>query len=265
MKKAIVCMGIGGPYERQLQATRPFREAYAARHGWDLVDVTEMDERSRSLGEGYSTALRCHLQKLLLPDTLKDRFDLVLFVESDVIINPAAPCISIYERFLPEGAFGAVACTLPQERLAVAPRRGQWPMEPRVDIGDFYMNGGVELYRPTEVAERWLRLFKENCGASDENLLNLFDAQQGRVLWLPSEWNRVWLYEKVRVGYTRRGGGVVTKALNRLKNRYLFNLMPGLETRAFRRHFPHAHFHHIAQEGVKVEQLAQAVSGALRN
>lgn len=274
MRKAIVAMGIGGPYERQLAATRPFREAYARRHGWDLVDITKMDPRAMAL-DGYSTALRCHLQKLLIPDTLRHAYDLILFLEADIIVNPRAPCISEYEPFLPAGTFAAVGCTLPQERKAVfgwrhghygpiiaaLGQRGITP--PAISRSDRYMNGGVELYRPAEVADRWRGLFENNCQTSDENLLNLFEVQEGRVLWLPSEWNQVWLYSKTRHGVTVRGSSVFSKVLNRLYNRYLFRLLPAIEARAFRRRFHYGHFHHIAQEGFKVERLARAVRNVL--
>ncbi len=268
-------MGIGPAHERQLQDTRPFRGAYAERHGWDLVEFTEMDARAQALGDSYSVRARCNLQKLLLPGALA-RYDLVLFLDADVIVNPDAPCIGIYEKFLRTGDIAAVACCIQQERLPlfgwthghydeiVKAPDGEWPRPPVIRWPELYLNGGVVLYRPREVAERWLSLFTHNCGSdNEEHLLNLFEAQEGRVLWLPQEWNKIWRYEKVRVGINIRGNSLLVRAGNRVLNRYLFKVTPSFEMAMFRRHFPSAHFHHIASEGFKVAKLAKAVSGCL--
>ena len=275
MRKALACMGIGGPYEAQLVASRPFRKAYADRHGWDLVDITEIDPRANALTE-YKMALRCHLQKLLIPATLADKYDLVLFVEADTVLHPDAPCISSYAPYLPPAGFGAVCDHIHQEREGVfgwvgdhydyiASSRHDGAKDfPPVTNRAVAMNGGVELYRPGEVAQRWLELFRNNAGHSDENLLNLYEVQQNRVFWLPSEWNRIWLYEKVRIRINASGSNLYAKVRNRLYNRYLFKALPQVESRAFRAHFPTAHIHHLAQEGHKMMRLASAVADSLR-
>lgn len=265
VRKIIVCMGIGGPYEAQLHATEPFRDHYARRHGWDTLNITTLHPRAAELRD-IPFAMRTHLSKLLVPNDLRDEYDLVLFVEADTFIHPDAPCISELSRYIPAGAVGAVADHQYQERRPIFGWRGDHydgiakqrniPLPP-LTVRDRAVNGGVHLYRPAEVADRWLGLFEHRTGLGDEDLLNLNDVQQGSVYFLPSEWNRVWFYEKFRLGLLTRESGRVSRVHNAAINRVLWRVLPHYERSKFRKHFPVAHIHHLAFEGAKVVTMAK--------
>jgi hypothetical protein len=267
-------MGIGGPYEDQLMATLPFRQHYAHKNGWDLVNITSLDPRAACL-EHIPFSQRTHLSKLLIPDLLRDRYDIVLFVEADTIIHPDAPCISTYVPLIPKGGFAGSESWLPQERRSVFGWQHSHydPIKPLFgtsppDIPDETRahNGGVLLYKPREVADRWVELFDtyQLRGVTDEHLLSIFEVQQGRYLQLPREWNSVWYYTKARsLKWTLRNI-TVTRGMIKFYNRILWRVFPPLEKSLFLRHFDSAHVHHFAFEGRKVRAISEALIQKLR-
>ncbi len=269
MDKAIVCMGIGGPYEDQLNATLPFRMHYAKKNGWDIVNVTSLDPRAAAL-DHLPFAQRTHLSKLLIPGNMRDRYDLVLFVEADTIIHPEAPCISIYASLIPPGGFAGSESWVPQERRSIfgweqthyekiKPLFGD--SQPYIPNEERAHNGGVMLYKPAEVADRWLYLFQKYQikGITDEHLLSIFELQQGRYLELPREWNSVWSYAKARSAKRLLRNMTITRWAIKFYNRILWRMFPISEINLFLRYFDMAHVHHFAGEGRKVRSIAKSV------
>jgi hypothetical protein len=206
---------------------------------------------------------------------LRDRYDLVLFVEADTIIHPDAPCISTYAPLIPSGGFAGSESWLPQERQAVfgwqhshydtiKPLFGS--STPAIPDETRALNGGVLLYKPAEVAARWSKLFEtyQIRGITDEHLLSIFEVQQGRYLQLPREWNSVWFYTKARSLKRMLRNIAVTRWINKFYNRILWRTFPYLEKSLFLRYFDSAHVHHFAFEGRKVRAISETTIRTLR-
>ena len=89
-KQAIVTLAIGAEYaERFERHCRANWAAYAARHGYDLVVITESldtSERARSRSPAWQKCLVLGAPQLA-------GYDRVVWVDSDICINPTAPSI----------------------------------------------------------------------------------------------------------------------------------------------------------------------------
>lgn len=90
MKKAIVTLAVGEKYEK---LWRDYSEqgwrAYAERHGYDLILLTEpLDRSERALGRSPAWQ-KC----LVLDPKVAGTYDRVVWLDADIAINPAAPCI----------------------------------------------------------------------------------------------------------------------------------------------------------------------------
>jgi hypothetical protein len=99
---AIVTMAIGGVYLRRWRDMCELGwRAYAERHGYDLIVVDQpMDASPRAKGRSPSWQ-KC----LILDPSIAGAHDRVVWVDSDILINPAAPPIT---KDVPIEAIGAV-------------------------------------------------------------------------------------------------------------------------------------------------------------
>lgn len=90
-RTAIVTLAIGGEYGRLWRSCcKANWEVYAKRHGYDVICVEEPFDRS-SRARGRSPAW----QKLLvLGQPFAESYERIVWVDSDVVINPAAPPIA---------------------------------------------------------------------------------------------------------------------------------------------------------------------------
>lgn len=99
-RTALVTLCLGDSYIDLFERyCRPNWEWYAEAHGYDVVVLTEMldsapEARQRFLG----------WQKCLIFDALP-QYDRLVWVDSDIVINPSAPCIL---KGVPPGKVGAV-------------------------------------------------------------------------------------------------------------------------------------------------------------
>ncbi len=104
MRKALVTVLIGETYQRQWRERfSPTWQAYAARHGYDIVVIDDYIDPSP-----MARARSPHWQKCLILEHPKVRgYDRVVWVDADVLINPyRAPCIV---AATPPGKVGAVS------------------------------------------------------------------------------------------------------------------------------------------------------------
>jgi hypothetical protein len=94
---AIVTLAIGADYaERFERHCRANWTEYARRHGFDLVVVTEPLDTSERACSRSPAWQKC----LILADSRLSGYDRVVWVDSDICINPAAP--SVFEGVPPE-------------------------------------------------------------------------------------------------------------------------------------------------------------------
>jgi len=96
-KKAIVTLAIGSAYaERFERCCRAGWSAYAGRHGYDLVVITEPLDKSERARRRSPSWQKCLI--LSVPELAA--YERVVWADSDICINPAAP--SIVDEVPPE-------------------------------------------------------------------------------------------------------------------------------------------------------------------
>lgn len=90
-RTAIVTLALGDEYRRRWDsACRPGWEAYAARHGYDLIVLTEaLDgcERARARSPSWQKLLICGRP-------FAERYDRLVWLDADMVVNPAAPAVT---------------------------------------------------------------------------------------------------------------------------------------------------------------------------
>ncbi|ATL44754.1 glycosyltransferase [Elizabethkingia sp. HX WHF] len=156
LRKAICLMVIGEKYEKLYNENKNVFEEYSQKCGAELILI------KNPLDNGFKRPLLS--QKLLIPDYCKD-FDIVAFLDLDILISPKAPSIF---NFLPENKdFGAVLD--PRETNEF---KKTWEHIPRIleETTEKYftdrnfsipigtelqgsINGGVFIFRPNMVSK----------------------------------------------------------------------------------------------------------------
>ena len=102
LKKAIVTLTLGKNYVAPWQKFCASNwHAYAARHGYDIICIDEPLDRSPRAGSRSLAWQKC----LILGDKRVQKYDRVVWVDSDILINPNAPSLIPY---VPEDKIGAV-------------------------------------------------------------------------------------------------------------------------------------------------------------
>lgn len=215
MRKALVTIAVGEDYVEHYNHVAPTFRYYADEHGWDLHLVSEVPQ---SFVERYSRPERpnkaycCWLYKLVLPRLFED-YDLVFFVDSDCVINPKAPCVSSFADDIPSGGFAAAPDIYFEDRAKYFPwfvkyhydeYIAQGVLDKQVPDPTTHINAGVLLFKPKEVRERWQYLLDLDSWMKEEDRLNVYEVQAGRVLMLPRQWHCAYMYEKGRRGLPSR-------------------------------------------------------------
>jgi hypothetical protein len=89
-KKAIVTFAIGKPYyERWHKLCEANWRRYAEHHGYDLICIDSPLDKSLRAQSRSAAWQKC----LILSDERIKKYDRVVWVDSDILINPNAPCI----------------------------------------------------------------------------------------------------------------------------------------------------------------------------
>jgi len=93
-----VTLAIGGYYEKMGNITHPLMKKYADKIGVDFLCIS-------NFGVTDITALPPKYEKFQIFDFF-DKYDRILFIDTDIIVNPDAPDIFDY---CPAECFGAVS------------------------------------------------------------------------------------------------------------------------------------------------------------
>lgn len=169
MSKAIVTLVVGQKYRDLWHSiARPSWEHYASRHGYQLIVFERLFDESRT-GLQRSPSW----QKLLtLRHAGLQQFDQVLWLDSDIIINPQAPCAVSQ---VPLEKVGAVTdqALLSHPSLATAfARNNGWGAGPAALSRQFYasnslpapagyhLNGGVWVASPGRHGELFEYIYR---------------------------------------------------------------------------------------------------------
>lgn len=199
LKKVLVTFAVGEMYSNVEAVSGRFRRAYAEKNGWDYKVITDVPPGIKELGIERA----CFLNKLRLPSLLKD-YDLAVFMDCDSVVNPLSPCLSEYEPVIPFGGFAGAQTVSPKSRKLVFTYwenyyeriRQRTGLNEKVVDPDLDINAGLLLFRPAQVAERWLELAQRDLPYTGEERLNLFELQRGRCYLLPSSWHILWHHHK---------------------------------------------------------------------
>jgi hypothetical protein len=129
-EKAIVTLVVGEAYMRVWQtACRASWEAYAARHGYDLIVITDLFDRSER-GRERSPAWQ---KLLILEQVWADHYHQIVWVDADIIISAHAPdivhCLTMTDRI---GVCRAGAQMSPAETHIYLERLYRMPIDPTV-------------------------------------------------------------------------------------------------------------------------------------
>jgi hypothetical protein len=145
-KTAMATLCLGECYiQSWRQYSRAGWERYAHRHGYEIVVFSDpLDNSPRAQARSPAWQKCCVLDKL-------KNYDRVIWIDSDIVIHPAAPAIT--ER-IPEGKVGAVisgSYIHPDLRSVFLERVGRIPVGHcdaaeawRCDQADFYRRAGVK-------------------------------------------------------------------------------------------------------------------------
>src|ERR1043166_4029458 len=141
MRKAMVTILIGEKFQRiWSERARPSWEAYAGRHGYDIVIIDRVIDPSPRANE--RSLIWQKLLALSVPEV--QRFDRVLWLDSDVIINAeTAPCAM---EATPPDKIGAVRdqALLSHPSLALAfARTNGWTGSPSELARFLYRENGL--------------------------------------------------------------------------------------------------------------------------
>jgi hypothetical protein len=119
MKPAIVTLVIGDEYQTSWRAAcEPGWRAYAERHGYDLIVATEPLDTSARAAARSPAWQKC----LVLGDAIAGGRERIVWVDADVMINPAAPAITDGVPIEKIGAIDEHQFPTPERRLQIVRR-----------------------------------------------------------------------------------------------------------------------------------------------
>jgi galactosyl transferase GMA12/MNN10 family len=174
VKKALATIGTG-PMERVLELSSRTFETYADRHGYELI-----------IGDGESEGRPPSWGKVLLLRSLLDRFDEVLWIDSDAVILDATADL---RDDVPSGCFQAL-CRPPKYR---EPRS-----QPLLNCGVWFIRGekGKALLDIVWQQDQWThdswweqRAVIELLGFDVEGEEIATSPWRDGTAWLPDNWN----------------------------------------------------------------------------
>lgn len=92
MKKAIVTLAIGKPYEAMFEKyCKSLWSLYTERHGFDLIVITEHLDHSPRAQSRTPAWQKC----LIFSDPRVQSYDQVVWVDTDILINPNSPDVTL--------------------------------------------------------------------------------------------------------------------------------------------------------------------------
>lgn len=215
-KAAIVTLAVGEKHRAIFERVRPTWQAYAERHGYALLAVTEPLDRSAA-AQARSPAWQ---KLLILEPELAGRYERVIWLDADIVINvDKAP--DLLAGVAPDriGAVARDASRPLASALSLAPgvpdmvealefRTGAKPPHAADyyaayglnDPGDF-VNTGVLALAPAHHRDLFQRLYRETFGKPDP--LNQYEQPHlahailadGRLHALDRRFNRLWFDE----------------------------------------------------------------------
>lgn len=212
MTKALATVLIGERYMQKWQRWfLPSWEAYAHTHGYAIVALTDYVDKTPRGSERSA-----NWQKLLILESPElSRFDHVVWVDSDILINfHRAPCIVETHASDLIGLVSDRAQTWNNpERYDNVVRRGvplggrpptfaeQYGLAGLPSGVEDYSNTGVIVLRPhhREILRHVYDSYKENAGsAKEETPLSYHLYKNGLAKHLDSRFNRTWVSELVQ-------------------------------------------------------------------
>lgn len=155
VKKAVVLLAVGEKYEKLLSTNISQFKSYAVKYNAELVIINQKPDSSNKRSFFY--------QKLLLPDLLK-QYDVCVFFDIDILINPDCP--SLFDLLLENKGFGAVYSPRESDKF-----KAFYSNRPEIlsETTETYfsnrnfpspynnltgnINGGVFVFRPRLIAE----------------------------------------------------------------------------------------------------------------
>ncbi len=213
MKKAVVTIAVGEKFQRLHNHVAPINRIWMDRWGWDsiVIDMIPDDFQAMYEGKGKSFGWICLMYKLMIPSLFRN-YDVVAFLDGDCVINPNAGCLSEYVDKIPSGGFAGVQDVSYEERELFPNWNHYYYDDLRVrgyqsnpPFPKQHANAGLLLYRPNEIWERWQELLHVDVegGLTVENRINVYEVQEGRCFFMPEHWHVLWLYERVRRGWSK--------------------------------------------------------------
>jgi hypothetical protein len=92
MKKAIVTLAIGKPYEAMFDRyCRSLWSLYAKKHGFDLIVITDHLDTSSRAQSRTPAWQKC----LIFQDPRVQQYDQVVWIDTDILINPNSPDVTL--------------------------------------------------------------------------------------------------------------------------------------------------------------------------
>lgn len=270
MKTALVSFAVGPLYERIERVTGPFRQRYADRHGYSYHVVSRLPQELIERFPDKGIKWYCVRAKLILP-TLFQEYENLIIMDGDSFIMPDAPDLMQFEEMIPSGGFAAANTITHAERRKYFPDWSESyydPLKPFLtepySLTDEtkYINSGLLMCRPREVAERWSALCAITGILNEENLLNTYEVQQGMCFFLNSvdaKWHVLWFYEK------HRRNALLPARKSPFSPRFLWKTVknriawPFWEPSLFSRCCRDCHFIHLAFEAKKCAFLSRAI------
>lgn len=194
-RRAIVTLAIGDDYAATWrELCEPSWRAYADRHGYDLVCITEpLDDSQRARDRSPSW------QKLLvLEQPFARDYERIVWVDADIVFSDGAPDIAAGVPQEKVGAVDEFDAPTPQVRQKVYGRmlQGDYYAEAGLDREwDQVVQGGVLVLSPEHHTEVLRRVYDdhEDLGLNYEmRPLSYELLSEDRVHWLDPRFNRLW-------------------------------------------------------------------------
>ena len=232
MKVCLVTICIGEKYLEQYDSVfRKNQEAYAFRHGYDFKVIKEY------ISEPHPKLIS--MNKILVSD---EKYDFVIFVDADILINPEAP--PIHDTYNFGDKIGVVSENQPDR---YAKYMVQKTMKWELTAGQYYLdksghildtedviNTGVLVIQPRkhkEFLENIFKKYSENQkwsphGFHYEQSVIGFELQiHNMAYFMDYEWNAIWMIHKIYNKISKKD----VKLVDFYKNNYFTHLAGGCD------------------------------------
>lgn len=208
MKVLLTTIAIGEEYlEQYNQLFRKSHENYAIKHGYTFKVITDFIDKTR---QNYGNI---SFNKILvgLDNT---QYDIVIFIDSDILINPDSPPIHLLHVSGKISVVDEFSQPTKELRLAIQLKENYADKNAseyhrlcgyQLDT-EMAFNTGVLMFNPNE-ANHFFRLIYDNCIPHAINHPRGFHWEQTSISFhiqnnnvhnvLPNKWNAIWALEKM--------------------------------------------------------------------